>query len=257
MDYSDWKSLCHQVSERNNEDARGETVKRFDPSSKTLMFETMKYCYGPMVVGLNQNGKRRTLWVLDVDLKNYHDKEWHIKTKTWPVMRTEFKENRSATKQRDSGFVYDGLSFSNHFIERIFQRNVIRSTNDYNNVMLQALAGIVRLDTKNLAEDFLAKGNKDICILFDKGVFYVALDTVNKTGRMIGKTYIPFSEMSKVKKEKCRSILLDSGIRKKSKAISRFSVISSDNHYEDYEDFVKDYVISDCYTPPTLMNQRG
>jgi len=40
----------------------------------------------------------------------------------------------------------------------------------------------VRPDTKNLAEDFLALGSKDIGLVLVLGVFFVGLEDINASG---------------------------------------------------------------------------
>lgn len=260
--FSDWKNWVKNTRERYEDSIKCKTVTLFNLRSKTLIYQNMSYVYGPMIIGINVEAskKRRTLWFLDVTRNNHFEREWHEKTRTWGVMRMEFVEAKLAAKQTDNLAVYDGLSLSEHFIERVIQRNTIKNSAEYAAIIQKIMAGIVRLDTKNLAEDFLSNNLNDICIVLNVGVFYVGLDMLNGSGRMIIKTFIPFNEMSDKKSARFKSALEQSRLKKKTKINSKFAVISAKTEsgvHEFYEEFVKDYVISDSYIPPPAVEQSN
>jgi|GEM_PF-2549469 hypothetical protein len=257
---SDWYKWIELIHQRANAAKKGEFYSRLKLNSKTLIFYNMKYIYGPMIVGVGKgNSKRRTLWFLDVTKDNPYELEWRDKTRTWAVMRMEFVESRLAENQTDNMGLYDGLSLSDHFIQRLFERNLIQSKTDFTSLIQSVMAGIVRLDTKNLAEDFLSLGCEDLGLVSELGIFFVGLKNYNSSGRMIIKTFISFEDMSNSKRSKFLKILSESSLYKQSSVNSRFAVISSrpeDGTYEAYDDFVKNYVTSDKYIPPKAVNSN-
>lgn len=256
----DWYTWIDSVNKKANAAKRGDFHSRLKLNSKTLIFDNMKHVYGPMIVGIGKGAsKRRTLWFLDVTKENPYELEWRDKTQTWAVMRMEFVESRSAENQTDNMGLYDGLSLSSHFIQRLFERNIIKSKSDFSGLIQKVMAGIVRLDTKNLAEDFLSLGCKDLGLISELGVFFVGLEKIHSSGRMIVKTFISFEDMSNSKKSKFLKILKESKLYKKSSVNTRFAVISSrpeDGNYDAYDDFVKNYVTSDKYIPPKAVNSK-
>ncbi|QFS88960.1 MULTISPECIES: hypothetical protein [unclassified Marinobacter] len=168
----DWYTWIDSVNKRANAAKKGDFHSRLKLNSKTLIFDNMKHVYGPMIVGIGKgNSKRRTLWFLDVTKENPYELEWRDKTQTWAVMRMEFVESRLAENQTDNMGLYDGLSLSFHFIQRLFERNLIKTKSDFSSLVQKVMAGIVRLDTKNLAEDFLSLGCKDLGLVSELGVF--------------------------------------------------------------------------------------
>lgn len=258
---SDWYSWVGSVKERADSSKKGVFPSQLKLKSKTLIFDNMRRVYGPMIVGIDRGNsrKRRTLWFLDVTKDNPYELELRDKTKTWAVMRMEFVESRLAINQTDNMALYDGLSLSEHFIQRLIERNSVKSSIEFSNVIQIVMAGIVRLDTKNLAEDFLSLGCKDLGLVLEFGVFFVGLDNYNASGRMIVKTFVSFEDMSSSKKSKFKKILDESQLYKRSSVSSRFAVISSrpeDGTYEIYEDFVGNYVISDKYVPPEAVASK-
>ena len=131
MNYSDWLSWREQVCERNAGALLGGSVNRFNKSSKTLILDNMKYCYGHMIVGLNHNLKRHTLWLLDVVLNSPYEKEWHEKTvKT--LLNPRVKKNALAYEKEQRRYLYSPLierekymeKESNRLIERMFSGRV-------------------------------------------------------------------------------------------------------------------------------------
>lgn len=258
----DWYKWIEQVNQRSDAAKRGEFSSRLKLNSKTLVFDNMNHVYGPMIVGVERGApKRRTLWFLDVTKENLFEIEIRDKTRTVAVMRMEFLESKSSMSQTDSLGLYDGLSISDHFIKRLFERNPITSKSEFSSLILKLMFGIVRLDTKNLAEDFLLLGVNDLGLVSELGVFYMALESHNSSGRMILKTFIPFNEMNSIKKSRFLNILTKSPLYKKTSTASRFAVISSrpeGGTYEVYDEFVKSYVTSDKYTPPqALISEPG
>jgi len=171
------------VTRRETASKAGQFPSRLRLTSKTLLFDNMKYVYSPMVVGMEKsNSKRRTLWFLDVTKVSPYEVELREKSRTCAVMRMEFVEARSAYNQTDNLGLYDGLTLSMHFIQRLFERNHINSKSDFATLIQKVMAGLVRLDTKNLAEDFLALGSKDIGLVLVLGVFFVGLEDIYASG---------------------------------------------------------------------------
>lgn len=256
----DFRNWIDSVNQRANAAKKGDFSSRLKLNSKTLIFDNMKHIYGPMILGVGRgNSRRRTLWFLDVTEDNPYEQEWRDKTRTWAVMRMEFVESRLPGNQTDNLGLYDGLSLSYHFIQRLFNRNAIHSRSDFCRLIQSVMAGIVRLDTKNLAEDFLSLGCKDLGLVSELGVFFVGLESNNSSGRMILKTFISFEDMSNTKRTKFAKILNESKLYKMSSVKSRFAVISSrpdDGNYQVYDEFVKDYVTSDKYVPPKAVNSN-
>jgi hypothetical protein len=254
LTFDHWRHWAASASDRAEASRQGNFSKNLKLSSKTLIFDNMRHIYGPMIVGIGKSqSKRRTLWFLDVSKENRYEQELRDKSRVWAVMRMEFVEARSAHHQTDNLGLYDGLSVSEHFIQRIFKRNCIESRSEFARVIQEIMVGIVRLDTKNLAEDFLAAGCANIGLISELGVFFVLLEKINASGRMVLKTFISFDDMTNTKKTKLLTILRESSLHKSSSVRARFAVISASPEggaYETYDDFVKSYVTSDKYTPP-------
>ncbi len=253
LDLNDWNNWIDQVRERSEASKTGVFPASLRMNSKNLIFENMTHVYGPMVIGLDMRNKRRTMWFLDVTHESWYEKDIRERTKTWAVTRMEFIESKNPMSQTDNLGLYDGLSISEHFIERFFERNNFSSKSDFSNLIKIVMASIVRLDTKNLAEDLLISGINDIGIVTEQGVFYVALDSNNSSGRMILKTFISFDSMSIPKRSVFLNLLNGSSIYKEKLSRVRFAVISSrhkDGNYEIYDEFIKSYITSERYTPP-------
>ena len=262
LSINSWYQWTQQVHQRSDAAKRGEFSSRLKLNSKTLVFDNMNYVYGPMIVGIERSAqKRRTLWFLDVTKEEVFEVEKRDRSNTVAVMRMEFWESKSPMTQTDNLGLYDGLSVSYHFIERLFERNFIRSKAEFSSSIISIMAGIVRLDTKNLADDFLSLGHTDLGLVSELGVFFIALESHNSSGRMILKTFISFNDMTAAKKLKLLNILYNSPLYKKTSTTSRLAVISSrpeDGNYEVYDDFVKSYVISVKYIPPkAVISESG
>ncbi|HBP0677560.1 TPA: hypothetical protein L5Q58_006305 [Pseudomonas aeruginosa] len=253
LDLNDWNNWIDKVRERSEASKAGVFPANLKMNSKNLVFENMTYVYGPMVIGLDMRIKRKTMWFLDVTHESWYEKDIRERTKTWAVTRMEFVESKNPMSQTDNLGLFEGLSISEHFIERFLERNNFRSKSDFSTLIKVVMAGIVRLDTKNLAEDLLMSGVKDIGIVTEQGVFYVALDSNNSSGRMILKTFISFDSMSMPKRSTFLDLLKVSSIYKEKLSMVRFAVISSrheDGTYEIYDDFIKSYITSERYIPP-------
>jgi hypothetical protein len=253
LDLNDWNDWIHKVREKSEASKVGAFPPNLKMNSKNLIFENMTYVYGPMIVGLDIRNKRKTMWFLDVTHETGYEQDIRERTKTWAVTRMEFVESKNPMSQTDNLGLFEGLSISEHFIERFLERNNFRSKSDFSTLIKVVMAGIVRLDTKNLAEDLLISGIKDIGIITEQGVFYVALDSENSSGRMILKTFISFDSMSISKRSAFLDLLEGSLIYKEKFSRVRFAVISSkreDGAHEIYDDFIKSYITSDRYIPP-------
>ncbi len=253
LDLNDWNDWIYKVREKSEACKIGVFPPNIKMNSKNLIFENMTYVYGPMIVGLDIRSKRKTMWFLDVTNETGYEKDIRERTKTWAVTRMEFVESKNPMSQTDNLGLFEGLSISEHFIERFLERNNFRSKSDFSTLIKVVMAGIVRLDTKNLAEDLLNSGVKDIGIVTEQGVFYVALDSNNFSGRMILKTFISFDSMSMSKRSSFLDLLEGSSIYKKKLSRVRFAVISSrseDGTHEIYDDFIKSYITSERYIPP-------
>lgn len=253
LDLNDWNDWIYKVREKSEACKIGVFPPNIKMNSKNLIFENMTYVYGPMIVGLDIRNKRKTMWFLDVTNETGYEKDIRDRTKTWAVTRMEFVESKNPMSQTDNLGLFEGLSISEHFIERFLERNNFRSKSDFSTLIKVVMAGIVRLDTKNLAEDLLISGVKDIGIVTEQGVFYVALDSNNFSGRMILKTFISFDSMSMFKRSSFLDLLEGSSIYKEKLSRVRFAVISSrreDGTHEIYDDFIKSYITSERYIPP-------
>ncbi|MEH6686864.1 MAG: hypothetical protein V7693_06320 [Halopseudomonas sabulinigri] len=255
LNLNDWNDWIHKVREKSEASKIGVFPPSVKMNSKNLIFENMTYIYGPMIVGLDIRNKRKTMWLLDVTHETGYEKDIRERTKTWAVTRMEFVESKNPMSQTDNLGLFEGLSISEHFIERFLERNDFRSKSDFSILIKVVMAGIVRLDTKNLAEDLLMSGVKDIGIVTEQGVFYVALDSSNSSGRMVLKTFISFDSMRMSKRLAFLNLLKGSSIYKEKLSRVRFAVISSrgeDGIHEIYDDFIKSYITSERYIPPQV-----
>ncbi len=253
LDLNDWHDWIYKVREKADASRTGVFPPSVKMNSKNLIFENMTYVYGPMVIGLDIRNKRKTMWFLDVTHETGYEKDIRERTKTWAVTRMEFVESKNPMNQTDNLGLFEGLSISEHFIERFLERNDFRSKSDFSTLIKVVMAGIVRLDTKNLAEDLLMSGVKNIGIVTEQGVFYVALDSNNSSGRMILKTFISFDSMSLPKRSTFLNLLKGSSIYKEKLSRVPFAVISSrseDGTHEIYDEFIKSYITSERYIPP-------
>lgn len=253
LDLKNWNDWIDKVRKKSEASKIGIFPPGVKINSKNLIFENMTYVYGPMVIGLDIRNKRKTMWFLDVTNETGYEKDIRERTKTWAVTRMEFVESKNPMSQTDNLGLFEGLSISEHFIERFLERNNFKSKSDFSTLIRSVMAGIVRLDTKNLAEDLLMSGVRDIGIVVEQGVFYVALDNNNSSGRMILKTFISFESMSTSKRSAFLELLKGSSIYKEKLSRVRFAVISSrreDGFHEIYDDFIKSYITSERYMPP-------